>query len=140
MTLVVLRRSVGTVARGVRRYLPGVAPRVLDHAATISVGRVERLLERACTGLDGPSIRRVGVAHVDVEERGRRRTSARFADHDDRITDGDDGRTGLLKLSRGAEHALAELDEPRGAVDHEPRGHGGPSLGDEAAVAEGFSH
>lgn len=60
--------SGGIAIASVCSDLPSVAPFVFDHAATIPIGHVGWLLESTRTGIDGASIRHVGVVDIHVEK------------------------------------------------------------------------
>src|SRR5213593_1249837 len=69
---------------------PRVAERVLHARGPVSVERVHRLPQGGRAGFEGPSVRRVGVRHVQLQRNLDRLPLAdRVAQLDDRVAEGD---------------------------------------------------
>src|SRR3989454_8126007 len=97
---------------------PRVAERVLHARGPVSVERVHRLPEGGRTGFEGPSVRRVGVRHVEEQwHLDRLPVPDRVAQLDDRVPDGDfrvDDPAGRIREAfpfPGAEGLLQEIDQ-----------------------------
>lgn len=67
--------------------LPGVSPFVLDHAATISIRRIEWLFNRLRLRLKSALVAYVYVFNVYVKEAGRHFTHPGLANHNPGIAD-----------------------------------------------------
>src|SRR5438876_5364527 len=120
--------------------LPGVSPFVFHHATRVAVGHDRRRFECPRTGVEGASIRSVGIVDIDVEKGGHPTASSRVADHDDRVADLDLGWTVLPVFSDSAEHLLDELDELPGLGNHDSWSHGVPALWGKRKTVECLLH
>ena len=107
--------------------LPRVPPIVLYHAATITIRRIERRLDRSGIAFEGSSIGCANVNDVHVEKCRAWISLARFTDHDLRVTDLDYRRRRRLELTGCAEHVRNEFDEPACISSHDPRRDGMPT-------------
>jgi hypothetical protein len=90
--------------------LKDVAERVAHHCSSIAVRRIEWELKTGRSSSEGPSVYRVRVIDIDVQERGEQIPFGGGRDHDQGVTDADLSGTIRRDLADRTKHSLKEVD------------------------------
>jgi hypothetical protein len=101
--------------------LKDVAERVADQCSAIAVRRIKRRLKAGRSSSEGPSVYRVRVIDVDVQERGEQFPYGGGRDHDQGVTDAALSGTIRRDLADRTKHSLKEVDLS-GHVAHDDAG------------------
>src|SRR5262245_28642104 len=78
--------------------LPGIAPAISYHCATVPVREIPGLLDGGCSPLERALVGEVGILDVNVEKRRHLIAFRRATDHDHRIPDPELGRPVSVEL------------------------------------------
>ncbi len=124
----------------VRRDLPGIAPAVLHHTATISIRRIQRLFERSRTDLQRPPVGCIRVLDVHIEKGPRRFSSPGIADHDDRVADPHNGWSITLIFAGCVEQTVQKRDEALRVPREQPWRNGMPASRCPLRMGHCFAH